>query len=97
MLQYFMGHCICPFRAANLEDKARSTRDNFRNIAKMEGFSKDTPVVMISSDYHMDRAVRIAGKAGFTHVMRLPAPSGFFAYGANMLSEVVLNLNDLIK
>ena len=76
-----MGHCICPFRAANLEDKARSTRDNFRNIAKMEGFSKDTPVVMISSDYHMDRAVRIAEKAGFTHVMRLPAPSGFSLTG----------------
>ena len=29
--------------------------------------------------------------------MRLPAPSGFFAYGANMLSEVVLDLNDLTK
>lgn len=28
-------------------------------------------------------------------VMRLPAPSSFFAYGANMLSEVVLDLNEL--
>ena len=25
----------------------------------------------------------------------VPAPSGFFAYGANMLSEVVHNLNKL--
>ena len=41
--------------------------------------------------------VRNAGEAGFSHVMRLPAPSGFFAYGANMLSEIVLNLNDLTK
>ncbi len=45
----------------------------------------------------MDRAVRNASESGFSHVMRLPAPSGFLAYGANMLSEVVLDLNDLTK
>ena len=78
-----------------LEDQAETTKENFSNIAGM--ISGDEPVVMISSDYHMDRAVRNAGEAGFSHVMRLPAPSGFFAYGANMLSEVVLNLNDLTK
>jgi len=45
----------------------------------------------------MDRAVRIASREGFTQIMRLPAPFGLFAYGANMLSEVVLDLNDLTK
>ena len=78
-----------------LEDRAVSTKQNFRNIAGM--VSKDEPVVMISSNYHMDRAVRIASREGFTQIMRLPAPSGLFAYGANMLSEVVLDLNDLTK
>lgn len=78
-----------------LEDRAETTKENFRNIAGM--VSKDEPVVMISSNYHMNRAVRNAGEEGFTHVMRLPAPSGFLAYGANMLSEVVLDLNDLTK
>ncbi len=78
-----------------LEDRAETTIENFRNIAGM--VSKDEPVVMISSNYHMDRAVRNASEEGFTRVMRLPAPSGFLAYGANMLSEVVLDLNDLIK
>jgi len=78
-----------------LEDKAETTKENFRNIAGM--VSKDEPVVMISSNYHMDRAVRNAEEEGFTHIMRLPAPSGFFAYGANMLWEVVLTLNDLTK
>ena len=78
-----------------LEDQAETTKENFQNIAGM--LQADEPVVMISSNYHMDRAVRNAGEAGFTHVMRLPAPSGFFAYGANMLSEVVLDLNDLTK
>ena len=78
-----------------LEDRAETTKENFRNIAEM--VSKEEPVVMISSNYHMDRAVRNAGEEGFSHVMRLPAPSGFLAYGANMLSEVVLDLNDLAK
>jgi len=41
--------------------------------------------------------VRIASKNGFPQIMRLPAPSDFLAFGANMLSEVVLNLNDLTK
>ena len=78
-----------------LEDQAKSTKENFRNIAGI--LSAGEPVVMISSNYHMDRAVRIASKNGFPQVMRLPAPSGFLAFGANMLSEVVLDLNDLTK
>lgn len=78
-----------------LEDQAETTVENFRNIAAI--ISKDEPVVMISSDYHMDRAVRNAKEEGFTNVMRLPARSNILAYGANMLSEVVLDLNDLTK
>ena len=76
-----------------LEDQAKSTKENFRNIAGM--ISGEAPVVMISSNYHMDRAVRTAKEEGFAQVMRRPAPSGIFAYGANMLSEVVLDLNEL--
>ena len=76
-----------------LEDKARTTKENFANIAAL--ISAEEPIVMISSDYHMDRAVRTARGEGFSRVGRLPAPSDFFAYGANMLSEVVLDLNDL--
>ena len=78
-----------------LEEQAQTTIENFRNIAGI--VSTDDPVVMISSGYHMDRAVRIARENGFTHVMRLSAPSRFLSFGANMLSEVVLDLNDLIK
>ena len=78
-----------------LEDRVETTKENFRNIAEM--ISKDEPVVMISSNYHMDRAVRTAREEGFSRIMRLPAPSGFFAYGSNMLWEVILDLNDLIS
>ena len=78
-----------------LEDQAKTTKENFRNIAGI--VSAEEPVVMISSNSHMDRAVRTASQHGFSHVLRLPAPSGFLAYGANMLSEVVLDVNELTK
>ena len=55
------------------------------------------PVVLISSDYHMDRAVATAKSAGFTKVLRLPAKSDFLSYGANMMWEVILDLNELVK
>ena len=77
-----------------LEDRARTTKENLANAAEL--ISADEPVVVISSDYHMDRAVRTARGAGFSRVMRLPAPSGFFAYGANMTWEVIHDWNDLM-
>lgn len=76
-----------------LEDQAKSTRDNFRNTARI--IDPGAPVVLISSDYHMDRAVRTAKAAGFTDILRLPAPSSPLSYGANVISEVVLELNEL--
>ena len=76
-----------------LEDQAESTKDNFRNTAQFIDPRK--PVVLISSNYHMDRAVQTAKSAGFSEVLRLPAPSSFISYGANVISEVVLELNEL--
>lgn len=76
-----------------LEDKAKTTKENFKNTVGM--LSPDEKVILITSDYHMDRAFRTAKSAGFAQVLRLPAPSGFFTYGANMISEVILDINEL--
>lgn len=78
-----------------LEDQAETTKENISNTAQM--LPPTDPVVLISSDYHMDRAVVTAKSAGFTRVLRLPAPSDFFTYGANMMWEVILDLNEWIK
>ena len=75
-----------------LEDQAETTRDNFRNTVTM--LAPGTPVVLVTSNYHMDRAVRTAKRAGFSRVLRRPARSGLRAYGANMLWEVILDLNE---
>ena len=76
-----------------LEDQAESTKDNFRNTAQIIDPAK--PVALISSNYHMDRAVQTAKSAGFSDIRRLPAPSSVLSYGANVLYEVVLELNEL--
>jgi len=76
-----------------LEDRAETTKENFTNTARM--VNPDEPIVLISSNYHMDRAVHTAKSAGFTHVLRVPAPSSLFYFGANVMWEVVLELNDL--
>ena len=76
-----------------LEDQAETTKANFRNTAQIIDSSK--PVVLISSNYHMDRAVKTAKNAGFSNVLRLPAPSSFRSFGANVLYEVILELNEL--
>ena len=76
-----------------LEDQAESTKDNFRNTAQL--IDPGEPVVLISSNYHMDRAVQTAESAGFSNVLRLPAPSSFYSYGANVMNEVILELNEM--
>ncbi|MBR5421941.1 MAG: YdcF family protein [Lachnospiraceae bacterium] len=76
-----------------LEDQAQTTKANFRNTAKM--IDPASPVVLISSNYHMDRAVQTAVSAGFSDVSRLPAPSSFINFGANVMWEVILEINEL--
>ena len=76
-----------------LEDRAESTKDNFRNTAQL--IDPNQPIVLITSDYHMHRAARTAADAGFANVQRLPAPSSRLAYGANVMWEVVMELNEL--
>ncbi len=78
-----------------LEDQAETTIDNFRNTISMIG--SDEPVVLISSNYHMDRAVSIARSAGFTNVLRLPAPSSPLSFGANVMWEVIQEIDAMTK
>ena len=76
-----------------LEDQAEITKDNFRNTARL--VNPEDPIVLISSNYHMDRAVRTARSAGFAQVLRRPAPSSLISFGANVMWEVMLELNEL--
>ena len=77
-----------------LEDQAKSTRENFTDTAMIVDPAE--PVVLISSNYHMDRAVRMAEQAGFEKILRLPAPSDPLQYGSNVMWEVILDINEFL-
>lgn len=74
-----------------LEDQAESAKDNFQNTAQI--IEPDKPVVLISSNYHTDRAVQTAEGVGVSRIPRLP--SFCLGYGADVMCEIVLELNDL--
>ena len=76
-----------------LEDRAETTKENFQNTAWI--IDPRESVVLITSDYHMDRAMQTARRVGFTHVMGLGAPSSFANFGVNVLWEVIMELNEL--
>lgn len=76
-----------------LEDRAETTKQNFRNAAEL--MNPAEPTALITSNYHMDRAVQTAQNAGFTRIQRVPAPSSALHFGANVLWEVVLEVNEL--
>ena len=79
----------------NKEQAYQELISDVKNYYTAQIIDPGKPVVLISSNYHMDRAVKTARSAGFTNIMRLPAPSSILNYGANVLSEVVLEVNDL--
>lgn len=70
-----------------LEDKAKTTKENFIGTAQLTG--TDEPIAVISSCYHIVRACRYAYSAGFTDVTGYPAPAGALLYGADVMWEVV--------
>ena len=76
-----------------LEEEARSTKENFENVTKLIDPKK--PFGLITSDYHMDRALRMARQAGFEKVLPYPSRCPWFSYGANVLSEVILAINEV--
>ncbi len=78
-----------------LEDKARDTRANFENTAKL--IDPSQPTAIVTNGYHMRRAVRIAESAGFSDLIRLPAPSDPIRWGPNLMWEIIMELNRLIN
>lgn len=76
------------------EDKSADTRENFANCAKLA--DTDSPTVIVTSSYHMARAVGLAREAGFKSVTRLPSSCDPANYCTNMLWEIVASANSMI-
>lgn len=78
-----------------VEDAAEDTDENIKNAS--EFVSVNDSVALITNGYHMERAARIAKDAGFANVQSVPAPSDPVYYAANVMWEIVIDINDLIK
>ena len=74
-----------------LEDQAETTKQNMYNTAQIVDTGK--PIVLISSNYHMERSVNRAREAGFTEIIRKPADSTSLTYAANVMWEVLQEIN----
>ncbi|MBR3304812.1 MAG: YdcF family protein [Christensenellaceae bacterium] len=78
-----------------LENMAGTTDENFIFSAALT--DRERPVAVITSSYHMERALMAAKNAGFTDLKRYPARSDFITYGASVMWETVLILRDCLK
>ena len=59
--------------------------ENFEIVAETIG--TEEPIVIITSDYRMLRAVAIARRQGFSQIYRVPASSAASTYPENILWE----------
>ena len=78
-----------------VEDRAVDTEQNFLNTAALIG--PEQPIVLVTSGYHMLRALGLARHAGFEKVMGLSAPCGSLFLPANVVWEVVCEANLIMK
>lgn len=63
------------------EDRSTSTEENFRfsrQLLAQHGVSADAPLIVVTSDFHLMRAERIAHKAGFRSVFGVAAPTPLY-------------------
>ena len=94
MRDYLVAHGIDASRII-LEDRSTDTSENLRFSMAMLP-SAETPVGIITNNFHMYRAKGIAKKCGYEHVIALPAKSTPAYLLHNMTREVVGVLKDVI-
>ena len=78
-----------------LEEEATDTHENFMYLARM--VNPEDELVVVTSNYHMERAVTIAASQGFTHVRRLPAPANLWTFGMNLMWEGIMKLDRIFN
>ena len=77
------------------EDKAASTVQNIRNSKEIAGLS-DASVGIITNDFHIYRAMRIAKREGLSKAQAIPADSGIPYLPNNLLREFMGVIKDFL-
>ena len=78
-----------------VEDKAKTTVENFKNTANIVDASE--PLGVITNDYHVFRANKIAKKQGFAKTVKIPAASTPFTYLENVEWETVCSIFETLR
>jgi uncharacterized SAM-binding protein YcdF (DUF218 family) len=71
-----------------LEDRSRNTKENLKLSHELYNVAEKN-VVIVTSDYHMFRALSVAKKLGYTRVSALPSRSQRSVLPAFLLRESV--------
>jgi len=80
MGDYLVAHGLAPGRLVR-EDRSTSTAENMqfsRQLLVQRGIRTSDPVIVVTSDFHLMRAERIARKAGFASVSGAAAPTPLY-------------------
>jgi uncharacterized SAM-binding protein YcdF (DUF218 family) len=80
MGDYLLAHGLAPDRLIR-EDRSTSTAENMhfsRQLLVQHGIRTTDPVIVVTSDFHLMRAERIARKAGFASVSGAAAPTPLY-------------------
>jgi uncharacterized SAM-binding protein YcdF (DUF218 family) len=80
MADYLVGQGL-PAQRILREDRSTSTDENMRfsrAVLEAHGIGPDAPLVMVTSDFHLLRAARIARKAGFGAVSGVSSPTPLY-------------------
>ena len=94
MRDYLVAHGIDASRII-LEDKSTDTSENLRYCLSLLP-SADTPVGIVTNNFHMYRALGIAEACGYKNVSGVPARSTAEYLPHNMTREVVGVLKDVL-
>lgn len=80
MADYLLRHGL-PAQRVLREDRSTSTEENMRfsrRVLAQHGIGAEAPLAMVTSDFHLLRAQRIARKAGFGAVSGVAAPTPLY-------------------
>ena len=78
-----------------MEDKSTSTKENLE-YSKAFLDEKSDRVVIITSDFHVFRSIKIAKKAGYTNVSGQAAPSLWYLIPTNYAREFLAVIKDFL-
>jgi len=95
MADYLIARGMTPGRLIR-EDRSTSTDENMRfsrQLLEHDGVSAAEPIVVVTSDFHLMRATRIARKAGFATVYEAGAATPLYVRYNAWLREYFANIS----